>query len=427
MSKGKPLRSSGPDRVNPGRRAALRALLRVDRGERGDRALELEAPPEGRDRALAWHLLSGTLQHRAEADHLIGASSSRAIATLQPAVLAVLRMATYELRHGRAPARAVVHQAAELTRSEASRGAVGFVNAVLRNQQRRAGEIPPRLLLNHPEWLLERWEQRYGAPAAAAWAQSNNQPPPLCLAASGPVVELDALLRAAGLEPEPALAAGAEVSGLLRVLGPVGQVSSLPGASEGRWWVQDAAAAAVADLVGCQPGWRVLDACAAPGGKTFRLISQGARVVAVDRSQPRLDQLTEGLDRLGMQAELQQHDWIQGDLPGERPAFDAVLVDAPCSGLGTLRRHPEIRWRRAAHELPENAQRQIAILTAAARCVRSAGVLVYAVCSGEPEEGEQVARRFLEQHDDFRQDVVFCSAPPSSGEDAFWAVRLLRG
>ncbi len=412
--------------MNPGRRAALRALLRVEQGERGDHALEAEAPSQGRDRALAWHLLSGALQHRAEIDHALAAASSRPLGRLEPAVLAVLRLAAYELRYGRAPRRAVVHQAVELTRLDASHRATGFVNAVLRKQGRGGEGVPPRLLLNHPEWLLQRWERRYGADAAAHWAASNNEPPPLCVASAGSTDELEALLRSAGLEPEPAFAAGRQVPGLLRVSGPVGPVGSLLGAQEGLWWVQDSAAAAVADLVRCRPGWRVLDACAAPGGKTFRLASKGAEVVATDRSAQRLERLEEGLCRLGLSAQVLTHDWLEGSLPGLAP-FDAVLVDAPCSGLGTVRRHPEIRWRRSLEDLQRNAERQQAVLEAAAAMLAPRGVLVYAVCSAEPEEGEQVVERFLAAHPDHSLDETFCSAPPSHGEDAFWAARLVRG
>jgi 16S rRNA (cytosine967-C5)-methyltransferase len=409
--------------VNPGRRAALRALLRVEAGERGDTALEAEAPAEGRDRALAWRLLSGTLQHRQEIDLLIGAGSKRSLASLDPVVLAILRLATFELRHSRAPARAVVHQAVELSRLEASPKVSGFVNAVLRNQH-RAGELPERALLNHPEWLLRRWEQRYGTAAAAAWARSNNDPPPLCIASGQDVEALEAALLEAGLEPQPAMAGGHQVPGLCRLVGPVGSVTELPGFTEGQWWVQDAAAAAVADLVGCRPGWRVLDACSAPGGKTFRLIAQGAEVVAVDRSPVRLAKLEQGLARLGMEATTRAHDWLEGT-PTDLGSFDAILVDAPCSGLGTLRRHPEIRWRRQPRDLERNAVRQLGILRAIAPLLRPEGVLVYAVCSGEPEEGEQVAARFMELEPGFSRRGHFCSAPPCHDEDAFWAVQLV--
>jgi 16S rRNA (cytosine967-C5)-methyltransferase len=416
--------SETASQVNPGRRAALRASLRVEGGERSDQALEREAPREGRDRALAWHLLHGSLQHRAQLDHIITKAARRGTDKIEPVVLAVLRIAIYELRFGRAPARAVVHQGVELARLEASKRAVGFVNAVLRNQH-RVGELPPGLARNHPAWLLERWEQRYGAEATERWALSNNEPPPLCIATAGPEAELDALFAGLELQPEPAKAAGRVIPGMRRFSGPVGPVTELPGAAEGLWWVQDAAAAAVADLLGCRPGWRVLDACAAPGGKTFRLVSQGGNVVAVDRSEARLEKLTAGLDRLGMKAETAVHDWLGGPLPGLAP-FDAVLVDAPCSGLGTIRRHPEIRWRRRPDELAGNAARQLVILETTAAMLATEGVLVYAVCSAEPEEGEAVVRRFLRAHEDFVQDELFCSAPPVNDEDAFWAARLIR-
>jgi 16S rRNA (cytosine967-C5)-methyltransferase len=421
---GRPPSSRRGGRVNPGRQGALRALLRVERGERSDRALEAEAPPSGRDRALAWHLVSGVLQHRGEIDHILAASSKRPLGALDPAVVAVLRLAIYELRHGRAPARAVVHQAVELTRVEASRRATGFVNAVLRNQG-RVGEPPERVLLNHPDWLLERWSERYGVERAARWALRNNQPAPLCLASLDGPEALEAELLEAGLTPARADAGGRAIPGLRAVEGPVGQVGALSGIQQGRWWVQDPAAAAVADLVGCEPGWRVLDACAAPGGKTFRLLSQGGELVAVDRAPERLERMAGALRRLQLEARLVLHDWLEGPLAGQE-LFDAVLVDAPCSGLGTLRRHPEIRWRRQPEDLVRNAARQLEILRACAPHVRPGGVLVYAVCSGEPEEGERVVEGFLSHAADFEVDDRFCSAPPVGDEDAFQAIRLLR-
>jgi len=403
--------------------AALRALLAVEAGERSEDALAREAPPAGPDRALAWRLCRGVLQTRAEADAIIGALSKRPLRRLDPVPLQVLRLGLFELRHGRTPDHAAVNEAVQLCRRQGAPHAAGFVNALLRRHE-QAPPPSPEQLLNHPAWLLARWRSRYGEAAAAAWARKNNSVPPLALVFKREEPELLALLQRE-LGCSPASAAGQQVSGawLLRARKPVRQ---LPGYDEGLWWVQDGAAAAVADLVGAQPGWRVLDACAAPGGKSFRLISQGAEVWAADRSKKRLERLSEGATRLGMAPRLVQHDW-QSSEPFPQTDFDAVLADAPCSGLGTLRRHPEIRWRRRQQDLHANAERQLAILRAAAACCRVGGVLVYVVCSPEPEEGEQVAERFLQGHPGYRRLGGFCSAPPCGEEDAFWAVKLQRG
>ncbi len=401
------------------------ALARVRSGERAEDALQAEAPPPGRDRALAWHLASGTLQHQRELDWVIAASSKRPLESLDPTVHLLLRVALYELRHGKAPARAVVHQAVELCRALRLGRAAGFVNAVLRNQG-RVGEPPPRALLNHPDWLLDRWEARLGKERCERWARRNNQPAPLTLALNGAQPELEAALREAGLEAREARAAGENVPGLLTLEGPTGPVTELPGAALGSWWVQDPAAAAVSDLLGCGPGWRVLDACAAPGGKTFRMLTQGATVVAADRSERRLATLRKGLERLRLQARTRVHDWLEGPMD-DLAAMDGVLVDAPCSGLGTTRRHPEIRWRRQPRDLVRNPEQQLAVLVSAAHHVRPGGVLVYAVCSGEPEEGPEVVRRFLDTQPEFTLDRSWTSAPPSEHEDAFQAARLLRG
>ncbi len=351
--------------------------------------------------------------------------SKRPLASLDTPVHQLLRVALFELRYGKAPARAVVHQAVEQARAQGSKRAAGFVNALLRNQH-TVGTVPPRVALNHPDWLLERWEQRIGSEAAHRWARNNNQPAPLCIAVNGDQPDLHSAFQAAGHELEPATAAGATVPGLWMLRGPTGPVFQLPGADEGRWWVQDAGAAAVSDLVGCVPGWRVLDACAAPGGKTFRLAAAGAQVLATDRSATRLDTLRQGIERLGLTADVRQHDWLAGSIQ-DLPPMDAVLVDAPCSGLGTIRRHPEIRWRRSLAHVLRNADRQLSILSAASHHVRPGGVLVYAVCSGEPEEGEQVATSFVRANPAFELDRCWCSAPPFGDEDAFWAARLLRG
>ncbi len=170
----------------------------------------------------------------------------------------------------------------------------------------------------------------------------------------------------------------------------------------------------------------MLDVCAAPGGKSFRLASHGATVVATDRSEPRLEKLRQGAERLGLSIACEAWDWSRGGWPGAPAPFDAVLVDAPCTGLGTVRRHPEIRWRRQPEDLATVARLQATILEHASAQVAPGGALVYSVCSPEPEEGVSIVESFLSTGEGFVLEEVLQTAPPSRGEDAHYAARMRR-
>ena len=187
----------------------------------------------------------------------------------------------------------------------------------------------------------------------------------------------------------------------------------------------DPAAIATADLLGVQEGERVLDACAAPGGKSFRLVSQGGHVTATDRSRNRLKRLKENAGRIGLSVTPLEIDWEQGDF-GKMEPFDAVLVDAPCTGLGTLRRHPEIRWRSLPSDPLAMSLTQKTILRSASTLLKPGGRLVYAVCSPEPEEGRLVVEDFLKRNTAFELTEVIDSAPPQGFEDAFYAAKMVR-
>ncbi|MEC8425319.1 MAG: RsmB/NOP family class I SAM-dependent RNA methyltransferase, partial [Myxococcota bacterium] len=198
----------------------------------------------------------------------------------------------------------------------------------------------------------------------------------------------------------------------------------MAGFAEGRWWVMDPAAAAVADLaVGAAagPAPRILDACAAPGGKSLRMASRGSGVVAVDQSATRLARVKEASIRTGLPVETVQHDWLKGPQP-DLGKFDVVLVDAPCTGLGTIRRHPEIKWRRLPTDPAAMALRQRMILGAASQHVVPGGALVYAVCSPMEEEGEPVVASLQGWHVRDR----LATFPPAGDEDAFQAFVLER-
>lgn len=409
-----------------GRLAAARALVKVDAGAHIEDALAKLAPADPRDRGQAWFVALGVLRRRGEVDAALRGPLTQPIGGLDPEVRAALRLGAFEKLFGRAGDHAVVNEAVEVVKALGAGRAKGLVNAVLR-RVRPAEELSRADALNHPAWLVARWTDRYGTEAVDQWCQRNAEPAPLCLVSRAEPAIVADTLRQKGLEPEPVRLAGRDLPGAFRLGVREGRVTELPGFSDGLFWVQDPAAVAVADLVAATPGERILDACAAPGGKSFRLLTQGAVVTAVDHRGARLQRLREGLERLALTATLRHHDWSEGPLPDAGDPFDAVLVDAPCTGLGTVRRHPEIRWRRQLTDVLALPAVQLDILSGASAHVRSGGRLVYAVCSPEPEEGRGVIDAFLATNPDFSLDSDLSTAPPAHHEDAHYAARLIRG
>jgi 16S rRNA (cytosine967-C5)-methyltransferase len=288
----------------------------------------------------------------------------------------------------------------------------GLVNAVLRGQLR--GDPPlddPEWLA--PPWLFARWRAAYGEADARAVA---------AMIAAEPATDLSPH---AELDPDLIAALDAEVlpGGGLRTL-KRGDPAAWPGFADGDWWVQDAAAAVPARLVGAAPGVKVLDLCAAPGGKTSQLAAAGAEVTALDRSEARIQRLSENLTRLGLEAELAAADALDW---ADARAFDAVLLDAPCSATGTFRRHPDVLWNVRPSDIAALAGAQARLLAAAAGRVKPGGRLVYSVCSLEPEEGEAQARAFLASHPDFTVEPVTAGesgSPAASRANEGW-LRIL--
>jgi len=402
--------------ASPARIAAARALIAVEEGAHLEDALAELAPPPGPDRTQAWFLAFGVVRRRGTVDAALRPHLGRPLADLDPEVRAVLRLGAFERMFARTADHAVVHQAVEVSRALGLGRASGLINAVVR----RVGASPPEAD-DHPLWLLQRWRERYGPERADAWAKENAEQPPLFVVARQPGLTLP-------VGATPVVSDGVEVSGLYRVdPSPRAPITELDGFLEGHWWVQDLASARMTDLVGAAPGDRVLDACAAPGGKAFRLAALGAEVLAVDRSSQRLAMLRTAAKRLELPILTQSHDWTRGPLKTNPPPFDAVLVDAPCSSLGTLRRHPEVRWKRQPHDLIGAGNRQLAILQGTAAHTKVGGALVYAVCSPEPEETTDVVERFVDALDGaFAVEQTLSTAPPEQGEDAHFAARLRR-
>lgn len=373
---------------------------------------------DDRDRALATEIATGVQRWRAALDHLVVQFSNRRIERLDPEIVDILRLSAYQLLHlTRVPAAAVVDDAVDLAGRAGKRSASGFVNAVLRavSRKRLSLPLPPRptdpadresvleyfsISLSHPRWLAERWYDRFGFETAEQWLLFNNAPAPLTLRANR--------LR---LSPEDLRArlAGLEIAVTPGRFGPdalivkEGNPLRGPGLSEGWFVVQDEASQLVALLAGPRPGPRVLDTCASPGGKTTAIaaaLQEDGRIVACDVRDRRIELLRRTVAWTRASSVVV----VQADLLSALPfraTFDCVMVDVPCSGLGTLRRDPDIRWRRRAADLPTLAAAELRMLGRAADVVAPGGRLIYATCSSEPEENEEVADTFLRLSPDF--------------------------
>jgi len=376
---------------------------------------------DDRDSALATEIASGVQRWRAALDYRIALFSNRPIARLDAEVVDILRMSAYQLLYlTRVPASAVVNDAVDLARRVGKSSASGFVNAVLRSitSNRKNWPLPPRpgadaketdceavldylsITLSHPRWLAARWLDRLGFEAAEAWMQFDNTPAPLTLRANPLRITRDGLASRLAADEVRVHRSTFARDGLL-----VDEGHALRGAAfdEGLFFAQDEASQLIPLLVGDPPPSRVLDACASPGGKTTAIAAamQGrGLLVATDVRDRRVDLLRRTVAASGAtNVRIVQAD-VRRPLPFLVP-FDCVLVDAPCSGLGTLRRDPDIRWRRREDELPALAAAELTMLQRAADSVAPGGRLIYATCSSEPEENEAVADAFLAKKPSF--------------------------
>ena len=404
--------------VSPARRAAFRILGRVE--EEGAFASVLLAGAaehlRADDRALCYELVLGALRRQLWLDKLIGHYAGREAVGLDAPVRRTLRLGLYQLRFlSRIPASAAVNESVNLAKEARLRSAAGFINAVLRRAAREPEFDPASLAADefervaittsHPRWLIERWAAAFGAQEAAAFAQANNHTPPVAFRVNTLRVrgeEVVERLRAAGTDVEPSRVA----AGALRVSAGAGVALLRQLTREGLIYTQDEASQLVGQVLGARAGERVLDACAAPGSKTTQvaaLTGDRALIVAGDLYGHRLRVVRESAARQGLASiRTVELDAEAAPLPFADETFDRVLVDAPCTGTGTLRHNPEIRWRLVPEDVAALAARQRRILTNAARVVRRGGRLVYSTCSVEPEENEQVVAAFLETHGEFK-------------------------
>jgi 16S rRNA (cytosine967-C5)-methyltransferase len=443
----------------PARAVAFETLRRVHTG-RGDLASSIERGrlrlADERDRALAAEIALGTLRWRAALDQVIAWAGHRSADAFDAGVLDILRLSVYQLLHlDRVPASAVVNDAVTLARRAGHPRAAGAVNAILRRVSRGRAGLPlpdatdPRAHLSvtwsHPGWLADRWLDRYGFEAALRWVGFNNAAAPLTLRANTLFTTRDDLARALAREGVATRPCAYAPDGLVVESGSPFATSP---AAEGHCLAQDEASQLVGVFASLPPLGRAADLCAAPGGKTVQLAAAagpGGAVVAGDVRSRRVRLLRETL-RAARVATVQVvcHD-VLGGLPFGA-VFDTVLVDVPCSSLGTIRRDPDIRWSRRESDLAGLADRQVRMLGAAAGGVRTGGVLVYATCSSEPEENEAVVDAFLASHPAFTLEdprgtggdpprgVVAClddrgclrTLPHLHGLEAFFAARLRR-
>ena len=406
-----------------------------------------------KDRNFLFNLIKGTLRWRGRVDYFLQQIASRPLEAMPVRIRNILRLAAYQILFlDRVPDWAAVDQAAELARRYGHEGHVRFVNAVLRNLIRRREDLSlpdPSLTISYlqaaysfPEWLVERWVRRFGAGTAERLLEASNLPPPLFLRVNTLKISREEWIsrisgQAEGARPHPLVPEGVEVAGQ-------GDLTTLPGYQQGWFYVQDPGSMIVAHLSGAKPGERILDACAAPGGKAShlaQLMQDRGEIVALEMEEGKIARMQENLKRLDIRSVTLQ----TGDASRVEFAqpFDRILIDAPCSGLGTIRRHPEAKWIKSAEDLIRHQERQLSILRNVSRFVRDGGTLIYATCSTEPEENEEVIGRFLGERPEFTiekkpkeleaailemfdEQGYFHAYPHLHHTDGFFAARLIR-
>ena len=396
----------------------------------------LSALPE-RDRALARRLTATVLRRLGTLRYLVGGYLEKGFPNDAPRTETILLLGAAQILWLEVPDHAAVDLSVRLAQADRRAGRyAGLVNAVLRRVAQNGAVVSAEdTSRDTPEWLLKRWTKTYRNDAARAIAAANGHEPALDLTVKQDAESWAERLRGRVLP-----------TGTVRTLAH-GAVSLLPGYAEGAWWVQDAAAALPARLFGDLRGMSVADLCAAPGGKTAQLAFAGANVTAVDRSPARISRLRENLSRLSLNAEIVVHDALEW----QAGPFDAVLLDAPCSSTGTIRRHPDVPWLKSEADLSALTSLQQRLLDRAVELLKPGGRLIYCVCSLEPEEGEdqiaallardsRVARQPIASQDMFNRAEFVTAAgdlrtlplhlpdsdPRWGGLDGFYATRLTR-
>lgn len=414
------------------REAAVFILREAERGSLIDPLLDdARTALDSRDNAFLHELIFGVLRNRALLDWTLDRFSEKPVGRTDGDTRNILRLGLYQLLFlDRVPASAAVNTATEIAKERG--GKSGYVNGLLRTLERNkdnlslpASDTPLgrlSVLHSHPSWLVRRWIERYGSQTTEELLRNNNRHAPLVIRANRLKIARDELLAKLAEQGVEAKKTAYSLVGIEIVSSP--GLTSLPAFKEGRFFVQDESAQLVGMLLGPQPGERVLDACAAPGGKATHiaeLMGNSGEVVALESEKKRIGRISENSMRLGITIIKP----VVGDAAVYKDKeFDRVLVDAPCSGLGVLRRHPDGRWTKNEESIRERAKLQAKILAHCARLVKPGGVLVYATCTTEPEENEEVVKGFLAKHPAFTLDEPLPHLPPQAatlcGPDRFF-------
>lgn len=437
------------------REAALKALYQSEksgmfvRDALGD--LWRQYDFDSRDRAFATELVYGTVRWRKRLDWVLDQLIRKGVSSLTAWIRHILRMGVYQLlMMNQVPDSAATDEAVKLARRYGHAGTVKLTNAVLRNVIRRRRQLQTpevtgdavkdlSLMYSYPEWLVQRWLTRYGRAQAAALLEAGNRTPSVVIRVNTQKTTkeaLTALLRAGGIPAETCTA----LDDFLTIR-HTGDIQRLPGFSQGFFQVQDQSTGVAVRLLDPQPGETILDMCAAPGGKTTyiaQLQKNRGRLIACDFSPKRLRRVKPHMQRMHLNHVALVA--MDGHKPGLRIQADRVLVDAPCTGLGTVARRADLRWRRSPEDIPAARHIQKALLDSSAGLVKTGGALVYSTCTIEPEENEDVLNDFCKRHADFRierpvnwptslSDVmdgqgVVRTLPSLHGMDGSFAVRL---
>lgn len=422
------------------RATALRVLVSCrNNGAWADAALKAQISRDGLsgpDAALCSRIVYGVMQNRMLLDFYIGAYCTQKPDHLQPPLLEILRIGAYQIIYlDKIPDSAAVNTSVELAKLAKRGQASGLVNAVLRKLSQNKKALPPvperddvqRLSIeySHPKWFVKRLVSLLGREEAERFLACDNQIAPITVQVNPLKTTLEALteeLQQAGISVQP----HSWVPDCLELSG-TGDLAALPSFREGKFLVQDPAARLVSLIAGIRPGQKVLDVCAAPGGKSlsaaFAMAGNGS-IVACDLHENKLKRIQESADRLGVNIITTQAADGRVFRPEWEASFDTVLVDAPCSGLGIIRKKPDTRYKKA-DDLFTLPVVQAAILDNAARYVRPGGTLVYSTCTILPEENEQVTEAFLAEHADFGLEPFELPLPvgKSDGSLTLWPQR----
>jgi 16S rRNA (cytosine967-C5)-methyltransferase len=423
------------------RQIALNALLKLDFAEGVyisevlDRQLK-QSPLSNQERGLATELVYGVTRQKLLLDHLIEQATKRPVAQQSPVLLNILRLGLYQLRFlSHIPVQAVVHSAVDLAKENKLQRLSTVVNGVLRNylrQQEQADSVDildlpedPKakfsILYSFPVWLVDLWWQQLGPDGCSKLLSWFNRTPHLDVRVNALKAERSQVrqaLASVGIRSQP-------LEGLpqgLRLLDSPGAIEALPGYREGYWSIQDGAAQWAVIALAPQPGELILDLCAAPGGKTTyiaELMGNQGSVYAFDKHHARLRRLAENVERLGV-TNVSVKPAVDILSYAETLQADRILVDAPCSGLGTLHRHPDARWRRQPQQLPQTAELQGQILEKATTWIKPGGLVVYSTCTLNFQENEQVVADFLKIHPDWQLEPVEAGPFQGQGQCTIW-------